>query len=457
MELFKERRVLTVTQLTGLIRGVLEENFDRVWVEGEISNLSCPQSGHVYFTLKDAGAQLRCVMFRSSARSVTFQPKDGMRVLVRGRITLYEPRGEYQMVADALEPQGIGALQLAFIQLKERLAREGLFSETHKREIPKLPRRIGVVTSPTGAAIRDILTVLSRRFANVEVLIAPVKVQGEGAAKEIAAAIADLNRYGSLDVMIVGRGGGSLEDLWAFNEEVVARAIHESAIPVISAVGHEIDFTIADFVADLRAATPSAAAELVVQSKAELTADLDARTHRLIVAMERILGQRRAEVNYLSRSVQDPSRFLGHLIQRTDDLQARVLRQGELLLVRRAERIEGLANRLALQNPALQLEKVRERLGTLELRLIQAKERRLAAFRDRLKLNAGKLHAVSPLATLTRGYSIVQKLPELSVVTSAAQLNPGDRLKLVLSSGSAHCKVDAVQLDESLTPPPTSV
>lgn len=457
MELFKERRVLTVSQLTALIRGVLEENFDLVWVEGEISNLSTPQSGHLYFTLKDAGAQLRCVMFKSAARAIRFQPKEGMRILVRGRITLFEPRGEYQMVADQLEPQGIGALQLAFIQLKERLALEGLFSEAHKRPIPKLPRRIGVVTSPTGAAIRDILTVLSRRFANVELLIAPTRVQGEGAASEIAAAIADLNRVGGVDVMIVGRGGGSPEDLWAFNEEAVARAIYQSQVPVISAVGHEIDFTIADFVADLRAATPSAAAEIVVQSKAELTAQVETQGHRLMLAMERILEKRRAQVLSLSRAVHDPSRILGHLILRTEDLEGRVLRQAELLLDDYALRIEGLVARLSLQNPALGLEKVRERLDNLSLRLNHAQRRRLTALGEAFRLCAGKLEAVSPLATLSRGYSIVRRLPELSVVTKARQLREGDRILVTLSKGGALCLVEEVELEESLTSPPHPV
>lgn len=451
MELFKERRVLSVSQLTALIRGVLEENFDRVWVEGEISNLAQPQSGHLYFTLKDAGAQLRCVMFRGAARAVRFEPKDGMRVLVRGRLTLFEPRGEYQMVAEYLEPQGVGALQLAFIQLKEKLAREGLFDQRHKKPLPRLPKRIGVVTSPTGAAIQDILTVLSRRFANLELLIAPTRVQGEGAAQEVAQAIDDLNRYGALDVIIVGRGGGSLEDLWAFNEEVVARAIHRSLLPVISAVGHEVDFTIADFVADLRAPTPSAAAELVIQSKAELLAELESLTHRLDQVMERGLEKRRAQLNSLSRAVQDPTRFLGHQLQRVDHLQARVLREAELLLTRRAERLQVLTNRLARQNPALQLETGRERLETLTLRLRHALQRRGLAAAEALRFACGKLHAVSPLSTLSRGYSIVQKLPERAVVRQSSQLHLGDRLLIRFAAGGATCRVETVEAEETLT------
>ena len=458
MQLFKERRVLTVSALTALVRGVLEENFEQVWVEGEISNLACPQSGHCYFTLKDAGAQIRCVMFRGAFRSLKFTPKDGMRVLTRGRLTLFEPRGEYQLVAEYLEPQGIGGLQLAFIQLKERLAKEGLFSELNKKEIPKLPRKIGIVTSPTGAAIRDILTVLSRRFANVELLISPVRVQGDGATGEIASAIDDLNRVGNIDVMIVGRGGGSLEDLWAFNEEVVARAIYRSAVPVISAVGHEVDFTIADFVADLRAATPSAAAELVVRSKKELTAELDALTHRLDLSQLRRLERQRLLVTALGRAVADPTRILGHLSQRVDSLDARLVRETGLLLEKAAERIVTLSAGLARQSPALTLKQSADRLATLSLRLDHAMVRRLACAAESVGLATGTLNAVSPLATLSRGYSIARKLPERSVVKYSRQIAPGDRLELSFASGSALCTVErALGESDSLTAPPRSV
>ena len=442
MELFKERRVLTVSALTALVRGLLEENFDQIWVEGEISNFASPQSGHCYFTLKDAGAQLRCVMFRGAARALKFTPKDGMRVLVRGRLTLFEPRGEYQLVAEYLEPQGIGGLQLAFIQLKERLAREGLFSELHKKEIPVLPQRIGIVTSPTGAAIRDILNVLARRFANLEILISPVRVQGEGAAQEIAAAIDDLNRVGGMDVMIVGRGGGSLEDLWAFNEEAVARAIHRSRVPVISAVGHEVDFSIADFVADLRAATPSAAAELVVRSKLELTAELDALTHRLDMSQLRRIQGWRAGLALLSRAVTDPTRVLGHLCQRIDALDGRLRRETELLIGGQVQAVAMLSARLNRQSPALTLRRTEERLETLALRLDHALFRRLAGAAESLRVASGTLNAVSPLAVLGRGFSIARKLPERSVVRDSGQIATGDRLELTLGAGSALCRVE---------------
>jgi exodeoxyribonuclease VII large subunit len=442
MELFSDRRILTVSRLTALIRGVLEENFERVWVEGEVSNLATPVSGHLYFTLKDAGAQIRCVMFRASARVLKFRPKDGMGLVVRGRVSLFEPRGEYQLIIEYLEPQGVGALQIAFNQLKERLAKEGLFDEARKRPIPKLPQRIGVVTSATGAAVHDILNVLDRRFANVEVLICPVKVQGEGAAGEIAQAVKDLNRYGNIDVMIVGRGGGSMEDLWAFNEEVVARAIYHSRIPVISAVGHEVDFTIADFVADLRAPTPSAAAELVVKSKAELAAGLDVLSHRLSQGIRHYLAGIRGNVNLLASSLKDPSMLLGHLSQRVDDLSERLGFASGEGLKRRVERHASLSNHLRLVNPGLMVEKERERILSLLGRGEHALQRTIDGFRERAAINSGKLQALSPLDTLSRGYSIATILPHGTVVKESSQLEPGDKIDLRLHRGGAVCRVE---------------
>ena len=443
MDLFSDRIILTVSRLTSLIKGVLEENFERVWVEGEVSNLSIPASGHLYFTLRDAGAQIRCVMFRASARALKFRPKDGMGLVVRGRISLFEPRGEYQLIVEYLEPKGIGALQLAFVQLKERLAKEGLFDENRKRPIPRLPQRIGVVTSATGAAIHDILNVLERRFANVEVLILPVRVQGEGAAEEIAAAVRDFNRYGEIDVMIVGRGGGSLEDLWAFNEEEVARAIYRSRIPVISAVGHEVDFTIADFVADLRAPTPSAAAEMVVKSKAELVAELDALSHRLRQGIRHSLEECRNRANLLSRSLRDPSMMLGHLSQRVDDLFDRMGISFSGSLRRCRERHAFLCNRVRLANPALMAEREKERLLVLLGRGEHGLHRILEQCRERSAVNSGKLQALSPLQTLSRGFSVTTILPERSVVRTSEQIEPGDALELRFHKGGAVCIVES--------------
>ncbi len=443
MELFNDRKILTVSRLTALIRGLLEENFEHVWVEGEISNLAMPVSGHLYFTLKDAGAQLRCVMFRASARALKFKPKDGMGLVVRGRVSVFEPRGEYQLIVEYLEPQGIGALQLAFAQLKERLAGEGLFAEAHKKPIPKLPQRIGVVTSATGAAIHDILNVLERRFANVEVLIYPVKVQGEGAAREIAQAVKDFNRYGNIDVLIVGRGGGSMEDLWPFNEEVVARAIYHSRIPVISAVGHEVDFTIADFVADLRAPTPSAAAELVVKSKTELAAGLDALSHRLRQGMRHCLADYRGRVQLFTRSLTDPSMLLDHLAQRIDDLSERLNHAWRGELKRRGDRLAYLKNRLRLSNPALTAERERELLISLIARGERALHRVLERCREATAVNSGKLQVLSPLETLSRGYAIASLLPEGTTVRDSDQLTPGDSIDLRFYKGGALCTVTA--------------
>ncbi|HYS44260.1 MAG TPA: exodeoxyribonuclease VII large subunit, partial [Geobacteraceae bacterium] len=408
----------------------------------EVSNLAMPGSGHFYFTLKDAGAQLRCVMFRASARQLRFKPKDGMGLIVRGRMTVFEPRGDYQLIVEYLEPQGIGALQLAFVQLKERLAREGFFEESRKKPIPRLPQRIGIITSATGAAIHDILHVLDRRFANVEVLISPVKVQGEGAAQEIAGAIRDFNRYRDIDVMIVGRGGGSLEDLWAFNEEAVARAIFASRIPVISAVGHEVDFTIADFVADLRAPTPSAAAELVIKSKEELEAGLTALSHRLRIAMIHRLAVVSGELENLARSIKEPSMLLGRLAQQLDHLSERLSAAAREGMVRRAERLVFFRNHLRLVTPAVQVERARELLLSLEARGENAIQRALDRSREAAAVSAGKLQSLSPLLTLSRGYAIACRLPDKSAVRDGRTLVPGDRLDLTFQRGGALCVVE---------------
>jgi exodeoxyribonuclease VII large subunit len=443
VDLFAEKRILTVTGLTALVRGVLEENFEHVWVEGEVSNLAAPASGHLYFTLKDAGAQIRCVVFRASSRAMKFRIANGMGVVLRGRVSVYDQRGEYQFIAEYLEPKGIGALQLAFVQLKEKLAREGLFDESRKRPIPALPRVIGVVTSTSGAAVHDILTVLKRRHAGIEVLIRPVKVQGEGAAEEIAEAVRDFNRYRKVDVLIVGRGGGSTEDLWAFNEEVVARAIHDSRIPVISAVGHEIDFTIADFVADLRAPTPSAAAEMVVKSREELDLQLTHLTRRLGLAVERRLSGAREGIDALVRALKDPSLFVGHLVQRVDDLSERLAGVARRTLSLRRERLMSCSHRLGIKNPAVEVERCRERILTLSAGMENAMLRIIDGSRETAAVNAARLSALSPLATLERGYSIARHLPDGEIVRESRRLHPGDRLALTFRHGSACCVVES--------------
>lgn len=443
--MFTEKRILSVSQLTSLIREVIEENFEHVWVEGEVSNLAEPASGHLYFTLKDAKAQIRCVLFRASSRVLKFKVTNGMALVLRGRLSVYDQRGDYQFIAEYLEPKGIGALQLAFTQLKEKLAREGLFDEAHKKPLPGLPRRIGVVTSTSGAAIHDILTVLRRRHAGVEVLIRPVTVQGEGAAAEIAAAIRDFNGYRDIDVLIVGRGGGSMEDLWAFNEEQVARAIYASRIPVISAVGHEVDYTIADFVADLRAPTPSAAAELVVKSRQELDAQMSNLTHRLTMAMEHILEGSRDRTEGLLSALKDPALWIGHLMQRVDELSDRAGRalQGKMSLSR--ERFVGLSHRLHIRNPALEVERFRERLLIASDRMATTMHHMIESAREKNAVNAARLSVLSPLATLERGYSITRFASDGKIIRNSNQLEPGDAVAVTFRHGSANCIVETVE------------
>lgn len=444
MNLFADKKILTVSQLTNLIRGVLEENFEHVWVEGEVSNLSTPSSGHFYFTLKDAGAALRCVMFRGAAKALRFRLADGMKLIVRGRMTVYDQRGDYQLLAEYMEPQGIGALQLAFQQLKERLAREGLFAEERRKSLPLLPRTIGIVTSPTGAAIHDILNVLERRHAGLQILIAPVKVQGEGAAQEIAAAIRDLDRYPGLDVMIVARGGGSMEDLWAFNEEVVARAIFGAQVPVVSAVGHEIDFTIADFVADLRAPTPSAAAELVVQNKAQLLAECSGLVRRLRLAMGQRLAAARGELQLRQSALKGPGLVIARLQQQVDDLSQRAEAALDRSLEDSRQELLHLRTRLAHNSPLYRVQSLREQLLNHELRCRGAIRARLDRCRSRLGEDVARLDALSPLAVLSRGYALVEKLPSRRVVKSVRQLQAGDTVHLQLRDGGATCAVETV-------------
>ena len=367
-DIFSEKTILTVSRLTALLRGVLEENFEQLWVQGEVSNLSYPSSGHCYFTLKDSGAQLRCVMFKSSLKNLKFRMTDGMALIVRGRISVYDQRGEYQLICEYVEPAGIGALQTAFVQLKEKLDREGLFAEAHKVAMPGFPRTIGVVTSSTGAAIHDILNVLKRRFASLSVLLYPVRVQGEGAALEIARAIDDMNRQAEADILIVGRGGGSLEDLWAFNEEVVARAVYRSKIPVISAVGHETDWTICDFVADLRAPTPSAAAELVVASANELRGQVEAFSHRLQRSIENLLAAHDSRLTGLRRALHDPGTMLGHLAQRVDDLTGRLETGLAVAVSQRVARFERLHDALHHNDPQGRIDTFRQRITLLSVR-----------------------------------------------------------------------------------------
>ena len=435
------RALYTVSALTALLRLHIESAFSDVWVEGEVSNLRIPTSGHAYFTLKDATSQIRAVLFRSAGRALRFALQDGMHLVCRGRLTVYEPRGDYQVVVEHAEPKGVGALQLAFEQLKERLAAEGLFDQARKRPLPFLPCRIGVVTSPTGAAIRDIVQVARKRFPGIEIVLNPVAVQGDGAAGEIARAIEELNEIGGLDVLIVGRGGGSLEDLWPFNEEIVARAIAASRIPVVSAVGHEIDYTIADFVADVRAATPSAAAELVARDRQNLLGQAKSLWDRIVQAMRTGLRDRRARVEAERRGLLDPAALVARAMQRCDDLEMRLRRVQVNRLVGVRAACEALRQEVMLHSPVQRIQRGVTMLPHLRARLHQRMQVALELGRRSLQEAVGAVHALSPLAILARGYSITRRWPDLGVLRIAADAAPGETVHIRLASGELLCEV----------------
>jgi len=437
------RRGLTVSELTERIQGVLETEFLDVWVEGEISNLKLATSGHWYFSLKDEQAQLAAVVWRNDTRLVRFRPKDGMKVLARGQLRVYPPRGAYQLSVQVLEPLGKGSLQQAFEELKQKLEQEGLFDPARKRPLPMLPRRIGVVTSPTGAVLRDILRVLRSRYADLEVLVYPALVQGEGAAAEIAQGIRALNRLGGLDVILLARGGGSLEDLWAFNEEAVARAIAASGIPTISAVGHETDFTIADFVADLRAATPSAAAERVVQAKEELQARVRALDERRDGALRLRLARVRARVEAAAahRVFAAERGRLRILAQRTDELA----RRAETGLLRGVERARAHERRLRERLEAFRLDRQlaarRERLERQRDRLAVLFRAETERRRSRLGRLAASLDGLSPLSVLGRGYALVFQEAQERLVRDAAEVEAGEALRIRLHKGALRATI----------------
>jgi len=448
-----ERQPLSVSELTGMIRGELERRFASVWVEGEISNFRAHGSGHWYFTLKDEFAQLRCACYRSSNQRIRFRPEDGLQMRARGRLSVYEQKGEYQMIVEALEPVGAGALQLAFEQTKARLQAEGLFAATIKRAIPLLPRRVGVITSPSGAAIRDILNVISRRTRTVHVLFAAARVQGDGAAQEIVRAIKFLNDFharagvdGGIDVIIVGRGGGSIEDLWAFNEEVVARAIRASAIPVISAVGHETDFTIADFVADMRAPTPSAAAEIVAAHEAQLCSLLATLTTSLARSMQyRIAGSRtQVQELALSPAFDAVAARLHEAMAATGAAEHR-LQTAITRSVQRAQRRLGAATHSL--SPAQLRSAVltaRTRLESLNKARDAGVATRLETAKQQLGMAAAALDAMSPLRVLERGYAIAHDA-QGHVLRDASATAVGEALRLRLWKGVVNCRVEGTE------------
>lgn len=399
-----QKKVFTPSQLNRGIRSLLEANFLNIWIEGEISNFKLHTSGHMYFSLKDEKSQISAVFFAGQNRSNRFEMKDGLKVLIFGKISVYEPRGSYQIYVERVEPKGIGALQLAFQQLREKLEKEGLFHPGRKRAIPKFPKVVGVVTSATGAAFRDILNVINRRFSGTTILLHPVQVQGEGSAAQIARAIAELNKHGGIDVMIVGRGGGSIEDLWAFNEEIVARAVFESIIPVISAVGHEIDWTICDFVADLRAPTPSAAAELVVQNRQDL-------------------------------------------VRRVTDMQSRL--QGRMLgiLQEKHDALANLRESYAFKQPKVLIEQFSQRLDEMLRQLQNYAKTSFAENKQAFGALAGRLNALSPLAILERGYSI-SFFNDGKLLKDGSKIKKGDTIKTRLWKGTVYSEVTKVDGDK---------
>ena len=438
-------QVLTVSQLNRQARVLLESHFDFIWVEGEVSNFAAPSSGHWYFTLKDGDAQVRCAMFRNRNGRLRFTPASGDHLRLRCRVSLYEGRGEFQLIVEHLEHAGEGALQVAFEKLKAKLLAEGLFDPARKQPLPETVSRLGVITSPTGAAIHDILTVLERRCPAIEVVILPVAVQGDAAAGEICAAIARANRLhasGELlfDALIVGRGGGSLEDLWAFNEESVARAIAASELPIVSAVGHEVDFSIADMVADQRAATPSAAAEMLSPDQREWLAKLSQLERALERAMRRRLSEAARELEHLRRRLKHPGAQLREQSQRLDELEQRLILAQRNALGRRRQQLALLESRLRAQSPLPRLQQLQRDLASRRERLDAAMRRRLERAQSRLAQLAGVLDSLSPLATLKRGYAIVMD-SDGRVVSDAGSVSRGQQLRARLARGQIEVEV----------------
>jgi exodeoxyribonuclease VII large subunit len=433
--------IYTVSSLTREIRERLETHFPLVWVSGEVSNLRRPVSGHYYFTLKDANAQLRAVLFKGNHLHLRYKPEEGRQILCRGRITVYEARGDYQLIVDYLEPVGLGVLAQAFEALKTRLAAEGLFDAARKRPLPFLPRRLALVTSPTGAVVRDFLRLLKGRFPNVEVLVYPVKVQGGEAAGEIARALAEAPGYPGVEVIVLARGGGSLEDLWPFNEEVVARAICHCPVPVVSAVGHEVDFTIADFVADVRAPTPSAAVELVVPDKLELQRRLERIGASLYRAWRRHLAAERRHLEAVARRLPDLSRRLTELRLRLDErgeeLTRRLARYREV----QAQRLQLARSRLLLLSPRRAIQEIRQRLDQMTPRLGLGFQRGQDTRRRHLEYCESHLAKLDPMGILARGYAVATRVPEGTIIRDASLVPVGAGIKVRVARGAMDCEV----------------
>ena len=442
-----QREIYSVSQLASDVRQTLERNFPLSWVEGEISNLASPASGHIYFSLKDPKAQVRCAMFKMRKRLLDFEPENGMQVLVRAKVGLYEARGDFQLIIEHMEEAGDGEMRREYEALKRRLRNEGLFESKHKQSLPKLPTKIGIVTSPTGAAVHDMLTVLKRRFPSIPVLIYPVPVQGEIAAGKISKAIKLANTRKECDVLIIGRGGGSLEDLWAFNDEHLAHTIYSSKIPIVSAVGHEVDFSIADFVADVRAPTPSAAAELLSPDRNEWLQQLTSLNRRLTSSMQNRISQNSQRMDWLSQRVSSPQQRLEHATGRIKELQYRLLSTQRNRQQQYSNQLQILQASLLRHAPIQKIKNLQQQQASWQSRLQQNMQKTLQKNSERLSLTSNTLDAVSPLATLGRGYSITRQINTGELIRDAAAIKKGTRIETRLEKGLLICKVEDSKLD----------
>lgn len=433
--------IYTVSELTRKIKAILEQNFPFIWISGEISNFRMPSSGHFYFTLKDETSQIQTVMFRGQNQNLKFVPEDGTSVTGLGRVSVFEPRGSYQVILEYLEPKGVGALQVAFEQLKKKLDDEGLFDEQYKKPLPFLPEKIGLITSPTGAVVHDILHIIKRRFPGIPLDIVPVKVQGDGAIAAIVAAVELLNQLRSVDVIILARGGGSLEDLQAFNSEAVARAIFASEIPIISAVGHETDYTISDFAADLRAPTPSAAAELVVPIKGDLYRKINELKYFIILNLQRYIKNYRSQVGSLRERLADPKKkVIDHRLKLDEDTD-RLIRAMMNQVQMRRERLAWRFDKLSYNNPSFYVTKLNDKLNFISALLHQSIRSCVSSRQARLREVNAKLDSLNPTAILARGFSITRTLPETIIVRDSATVSRGQALEIVLARGSLTCDV----------------
>lgn len=441
------RQILTVSELTAMVRASLETNFAELWLEGEISNLRAPASGHLYCTIKDQSSQIRAVIFRSAAVRLRFGLEEGLQVVVRGRLSVYEPRGEYQIILDYLEPKGWGALQLAFEQLKRRLKAEGLFDQEGKQPLPSFPQTIGIVTSLTGAAIRDLITVLHRRCPILKIVIAPVQVQGPGSAEQITAAIQALNKLGGVDVMIIGRGGGSLEDLWSFNDEAVVRAIAASRVPIVSAVGHETDVTLADFAADARASTPSAAAELVAPVLTEIVDRLSMLTARCRQVVTSQCLEQHQRLDLLLAHLENIRFKVLKEAQRVDSAVAGMREAVRVQLRQAMVNVQGWTQVLVSKSPALQVHRDLVILPQLRSRLIAAMSHGLKRKTEQAHTYLSRYSGLSPLAVLGRGYGILETMPGHRIIRDAGQVSVGEEILARLAKGQLRCTVEEVRLD----------